>query len=85
MVNYTPLEKYLSSCGKETVTLSFAEIEAILGEPLPSSALDHQAWWGNEGGNPHTRHVHAKAWYRAGYRVSADREARVAVFTRMRP
>lgn len=83
MVNYTPLEKYLSSCGKETVSLRFAEIEAILGESLPPSALDHQAWWGNEGASP-KGHVQAKAWYRAGYRVSADREARVAVFTRIR-
>ena len=45
---YQPLAAYLAGLPPETtrVTLSFPEIEAILGEPLPPSAAIVR-WWSN--------------------------------------
>lgn len=30
------------------VTLTFSEIERILGAPLPESAVTHRPWWANQ-------------------------------------
>ena len=79
---YDPLQDYLSRCGQEALTLRFDEVEAILHRPLPPSAYTHGAWWNNEGGNPRSRHVHARAWYRAGCRAEADLAARTVCFVR---
>ena len=46
------------------VTLSFAEIEAILGRPLPASARRHRAWWSNS----ETQTV-PRQWLAAGWRA----------------
>jgi hypothetical protein len=62
-MKYHPLRLYLEAVGAAAVPLSFAEIEEILGVPLPASARRHAAWWSN---NP-TNHVNAQAWLQAGY------------------
>ena len=41
--------------------LTFSEIEAIIGRPLPQSAKEHRAWWAN---NP--LHSQGRAWLNAG-------------------
>jgi hypothetical protein len=47
---YEQLELYLRAVPAKTgeITLSFAEVERILGVPLPASAKSHRAWWGNQ-------------------------------------
>jgi hypothetical protein len=35
---YAPLQRFLETVADEAVTLSFADIEALLGAPLPSTA-----------------------------------------------
>jgi len=67
---YAPLREYLEykAAHSRRVTLSFHEIEDILGQPLPRSAYDYQAWWANTRGGPH---VHARAWMESGYRVDS--------------
>ena len=83
MNKYDPLENHLVKSGQDVITMSFAELEAILGAPLPHTAYHRNEWWGNEkssGG-----HVQARAWMGAGYTVRADRAAQVAVFTRINP
>lgn len=49
----------------EVVEWTFEDLADLVGG-LPSSAREHQAWWGNE----HT-HVQSAAWLAEGYRVEA--------------
>jgi hypothetical protein len=65
---YTPLETYLRDlpAEKSEVTLSFEEIERIIGANLPSSAYEYQQWWDHE---KEGNHVNARAWTNAGWRV----------------
>jgi len=65
MSKYTPLRQYLSRIQDPEVTLSFADIERILGRLLPPSARTHRTWWANHGGTM----VHQLAWVSAGWRV----------------
>ena len=65
-MKYEPLKRYLESLFQSGETrLSFAEIERILGFPLPRSACDHQAWWSNT----RAGHSHAAAWLDAGWKT----------------
>jgi hypothetical protein len=67
MGKYDPLREHLSLHGGQSITMSFGEIEKVLGNTLPKSAWDHQAWWANS----RFTHVHAEAWLDAGYRVDS--------------
>lgn len=62
MSKYKPLEEYLSQV---TVTLSYSEIEEILGFSLPESAYSREQWWVNN----NTQHTQASAWLEAGWKV----------------
>lgn len=66
---YAPLEEYLRSKNEPEISLTFEEIEAILGQPLPQSARNVRQWWGNQK-DIRTR-SQAAAWMKAGYRVDA--------------
>ncbi len=78
MSKYEPLRAYLREHGTETVPMSFAEIEAVLGFPLPKSQM-YAAWWSN---NP-TNNVMTNEWLAAGYRTEqVDIEGRKLVFRR---
>jgi hypothetical protein len=59
---YDGLRVHLSERSEPQVRLSFIEIERILGQPLPSSARRHRAWWANERSGTH---VHARSWLEA--------------------
>ena len=60
---YEPLEQMLLLSAQDNVNITFGEIEAILGFPLPASAYTHRPWWANGG------HTQASAWLNAGYKV----------------
>ena len=60
MSKYDPLLHHLERSHGE-VELAFADIEAIVGFPLPASARRHPAWWSNSGGT----HVQSAAWQSA--------------------
>jgi hypothetical protein len=64
--------------------MSFAEIEDILGQPLPASAREHQRWWSNEDPTM-TRHSQARAWKTAGYDAEASLAERIVIFRRENP
>lgn len=64
MGKYTPLGQFLATADKENIDISFAEIESLLGFPLPTSAYTHRPWWANGG------HSQASAWLNAGYKVA---------------
>lgn len=63
---YQPLLKYLQSSDRSEVTLTFAEIEALLNATLPKSARQNKGWWGNRVQGA----LQASAWIDAGYRVA---------------
>src|SRR3990170_2361855 len=76
---FTPLTSFLERANRETVELTFDELEDVLGRPLSMSARTHRAWWANSG------HAHATTWTSAGYRVERPDLARGIVrFVRSR-
>jgi hypothetical protein len=64
---YDPLRRYLDGRSEPVVHLAFAEIERIIGGPLPASARRHRPWWANERSGSQ---VHASAWIGAGRRTA---------------
>ena len=68
---YYPMFEHLQGCNQAAVTLTFVEIEALMGCPLPASALNKKNWWSNRD-NPSA--LQAGAWISAGYHIeSVDR------------
>ena len=62
---YQRLADYLTEQSADEVTLSFAEIEALVGAALPTSAYLRD-WWRNKG-------VHrgaSRSWRAAGWEVA---------------
>jgi DNA-binding transcriptional regulator YiaG len=62
---YWPLFEHLRRSGQDEVTLTFAEIETLLGASLPPSARARRGWWSNRS----TGSLQASAWMEAGYHV----------------
>ena len=63
---YYPLHAYLSGLGDEgKLRMEFAQLEEVLGQPLPVGARSHTAWWGNG----RSGHSQSRAWLLAGWRV----------------
>jgi hypothetical protein len=84
MSKYDPLRVFLDSAVTHVseLTLSFQQIECILGFTLPPSARRHRAWWAN----PSTRHDHpyAQAWLAAGWKVdTVDQQTEWVRFRRV--
>lgn len=63
MSKYDALCTYLKAQTTDRLSISFSEIEKVLGFKLPPSAHDYPAWWSNE----NTTHVQARAWMKAGF------------------
>jgi len=63
---FNSLTSYLRFRGAftSTVKLAFARIDGIIGENLPMSAYQSEAWWSNLPGTPH-----AHGWLEAGWEV----------------
>ena len=82
MAKYTPLEEYLKGQNETEISVRFADIEKIIGKPLPPSARKHCAWWSNDFTSTH---VQARAWGNAGYRTEqVDMESEKLTFVRVR-
>lgn len=74
---YASLKQFLLSSGKDSVSMTFSELEKTLGFVLPKSAYAYKAWWANGG------HSHAQAWLNAGYKVKrADCHTQTVCFYR---
>ena len=73
---YQPLFDYLRQAPSDEVKLTLAEIESLLGKPLPPSAKTRRDWWGNRRGA-----LQASAWMAAGYHVvDFDPQAKEVIF-----
>lgn len=80
MAKYDPLKDELFRLGAQRVSMSFGEVEQLVG-PLPGSARQYEWWWANEDHRT-TRHVQCKAWGEPGYEAEADLRRQQVVFTR---
>jgi len=70
-VNYEVLEKFLRATPQpvQELTLSFKQLELIIGAPLPDSHLKHRQWWENQ--SDLSARPQARAWTNAGFMVQA--------------
>jgi len=78
---YGPLRDYLAALPLTTQekTLSFAEVEKIIGDKLPDSAMRHRPWWANQEGGSR-----APQWRAAGFKVDhADLRRHIVRFKRI--
>lgn len=73
---YEPLADFLQArkLNEKIVTLTFRQIEQLIGAPLPNSAYEHQAWWGNQ--RDTTNRPQARAWMSTGFLVAAVHQQR---------
>ncbi|WP_029201431.1 DUF7662 domain-containing protein [Oribacterium sp. NK2B42] len=79
MRDYDALCNYLSQRKGQRIEMSFSEIEEIIGDKLPKSAYEYQAWWSNST----LRHTHSRAWLNAGFKtvdVNSNISKRIVVF-----
>lgn len=79
MGKYAPLGEFLRSQEAAFVSMTFEEIERIIGGTLPPKAQHHRAWWSN---NP-SNNVMTGVWLEAGYKTEqVDMASRRLVFRR---
>ncbi len=77
---YGALGEYLRGQPGNTIALSFAQIERIIGSALPPNSQNSPAWWSNAPGN----NVMTKVWLDAGFKSEkVDIKGRTLVFRRV--
>lgn len=66
---YDPLKQRLSSLSRDVkdITITFVELENMLGFQLPKSATDYRAWWANQIDT--SNRSQTDAWMGAGFKV----------------
>ena len=64
-MKYRKLTEYLKGLDDPECEISFSQIEAILGFPLPDSARQYQAWWSNQ------MRSQSLSWQLAGWKTTA--------------
>jgi hypothetical protein len=82
---YLPLEEWFRQqpTTPATIELTFDQVEAILGNPLPASATKLTTWWTNV---PPKIQSHRTAWLNHGWLVAEfDQQARWVKFVRLQP
>ena len=80
MSKYESLGQFLKSRREDRVPMTFAEIERVIGAPLPPSAHKHRPWWSNNGNNSALTRV----WLDAGYKSEqVDMAGQKLVFRRV--
>ena len=63
MSKYSPLTTFLENQSQSIFSITFSEIEQILGFELPKSAGKYPAWWSNNEQNSR----HSNSWIHAGW------------------
>ena len=78
---YRPLYKYLDGRYAEALVLTFAEVEDLLGVPLPDHARVDPDWWTNA--DPAiARTPQSRSWIEAGRTAKANLPAEIVLFER---
>src|SRR3954466_6874690 len=75
---YALLYKYLENRYAETVVLTFAQIEDLIGFRLPDQASSQTEWWTAEAATGPSSH--SKAWTLASRTASPNLMARTVAF-----
>jgi len=79
VAKYDPLFEFLCRAGDAPLSLTFDEVEQLVGR-LPAAATKFKQWWTNESSGG--RHVQATAWLNAGREVErVDLHGRVVRFS----
>ena len=77
---YRFLADFLHTHGGDSITMTFKQIEELIGNPLPSSAYNHRAYWSNT-----DTHSISKVWMQAGYMTTyVNLLSRKVIFERKR-
>lgn len=63
---YHPLFERLLFSGQGHISMTFNEIEDVIGQRLPPSARQREEWWSNSARG----HSQARAWMRASYKTA---------------
>ena len=71
----TALIAFLEDFPNARVTLTFEEVEAILGTPLPNSARQYSSWWKGE-------HWMVRRLHDLGWKLTGSMAAQTLTFTR---
>lgn len=80
MAKYSALATYLSNTAEDSIQLTFAQVEEIIGDRLPRSARQYRAWWANETSGTHTW---SHLWRVAGWLLdTVDLEGHTVTFQR---
>jgi hypothetical protein len=74
---YESLGRYLAALECSRVTLTYREIEEIIGSKLPPSASQYDAWWAND-----KTHTQAKSWLSNGWKKEQVDLGKKVVFVR---
>ena len=78
---YEGLYEYLEKRYADSVVLTFAQIEDLLGFPLSPSARVDREWWSSE--DPHDpRRAQSRAWTRASRTATPNLGAQTVRFER---
>jgi len=78
---YRSLYDYLKNRYANTVVLTFAEIEDLLGFTLPDTARSQQDWWTDADSNT-VLTAHSQSWTLASRTARANLMAQTVVFER---
>jgi hypothetical protein len=78
---YVLLYKYLENRYADTVVLTFAEIEDLLGFALPEQARLHREWW-TDAETKVAGSDYSDSWILASRTARPNLEARIVVFER---
>ena len=78
---YRPLHKYLEDRYAENLVLTFAEIEDLLGFPLPDTARVEPDWWATADA-PAPRTPQSRSWTEASRTAKANVPAQIVLFQR---
>jgi hypothetical protein len=78
---YQSLYVYLRDRYADRVVLSFADIEALLGFPLPAPARAQPEWW-SDADPPGDASAQSRAWMLASRTAIANVDARTVIFDR---
>src|ERR1700710_1534113 len=73
---YQPLLDHLEAATGDAVALTYREVAALIGGPLPESAILGTSWWTSR------RQAHVQAWRALGWRAHSEREHLRVRFTR---
>lgn len=79
---YRPLHKYLQDRYADTIVMTFAEIEDLIGCGLPDAARVEMAWWAlaDANGRPSPQSL---SWTEADRGATPRLQAQVVVFERL--